>query len=271
MPLNPAYTGSRGSLSFNTHYRKQWLGLNGAPEITSVNIHTPIKHYHSGIGLLYSNESLGNYQYKQMFINYSYHIDIDNGKLYLGFKAGLQSITANFGKIRLNEPDVVFREEVLHLMMPNFGMGFYYFTKNYYFGASIPQVLTSKINNEGKLTYNHDMDQYDYALYSGILISLESFQLKPNILYRYQQITGEQIEVNIAGYFNKGNLMLSGGFRSYDSYNITTCVSLSTQIMLGYSYDIPFGKLAPLVKGSHEIFFRYEFKYIVAAFMPNLF
>ena len=40
--INPAYAGSRGSLSIFGHYRTQWVGLEGAPKTASVSINTCI-------------------------------------------------------------------------------------------------------------------------------------------------------------------------------------------------------------------------------------
>ena len=38
--VNPAYAGSRGHLSIAGLYRNQWLGLDGAPETQTFNIHS---------------------------------------------------------------------------------------------------------------------------------------------------------------------------------------------------------------------------------------
>ena len=43
MSVNPAYAGSRGQLSAALLYRKQWLGLDGAPTTQTFNLHSPIR------------------------------------------------------------------------------------------------------------------------------------------------------------------------------------------------------------------------------------
>ena len=44
LSVNPAYAGSRGQLSFAGLYRSQWVGLDGAPETFTLNLHSPIRN-----------------------------------------------------------------------------------------------------------------------------------------------------------------------------------------------------------------------------------
>ena len=44
MSVNPAYAGSRGQLSAAALYRAQWVGLEGAPESFTLNLHSPIRN-----------------------------------------------------------------------------------------------------------------------------------------------------------------------------------------------------------------------------------
>ena len=40
--VNPAYAGSRETLSIGLLGRRQWTGLNGAPETFTASLHAPI-------------------------------------------------------------------------------------------------------------------------------------------------------------------------------------------------------------------------------------
>jgi hypothetical protein len=50
--INPAYTGSRGSLSGVLSYRMQWMGTKGSPVIQSVSLHTPLKNDKVALGIM---------------------------------------------------------------------------------------------------------------------------------------------------------------------------------------------------------------------------
>ena len=41
---NPAYAGSRDALSVTLLGRKQWVGIDGAPETGSLTLHSPLKN-----------------------------------------------------------------------------------------------------------------------------------------------------------------------------------------------------------------------------------
>ncbi len=41
--INPAYAGSRGVITATALYRNQWVGIDGAPQTTSVGFDMPVK------------------------------------------------------------------------------------------------------------------------------------------------------------------------------------------------------------------------------------
>jgi len=50
MVLNPGYTGSRGTFALSSSYRKQWVGIAGAPEIETFSVHAPLKSDRVALG-----------------------------------------------------------------------------------------------------------------------------------------------------------------------------------------------------------------------------
>ena len=86
--INPAYTGSRGVLSFNALYRSQWVGLDGAPKTESFNIHMPVS-YSVGLGLSVVNDELGPTHETAIDALFSYTIPTSlYGNISFGLKAG---------------------------------------------------------------------------------------------------------------------------------------------------------------------------------------
>ena len=59
LSVNPAYAGSRGQLSFAGLYRSQWVGLDGAPETFTINLHSPIRNSRLGYGVSIVNDNIG--------------------------------------------------------------------------------------------------------------------------------------------------------------------------------------------------------------------
>ena len=57
--LNPAYAGSWGYLTSTLIYRKQWVGLNGAPETQSFSMHLPTRNDRHGFGFGFVGDQIG--------------------------------------------------------------------------------------------------------------------------------------------------------------------------------------------------------------------
>jgi type IX secretion system PorP/SprF family membrane protein len=55
--MNPAYAGSKESLSITALYRTQWAGLDGAPETITLSAHAPVGE-RVGLGLSAIKERL---------------------------------------------------------------------------------------------------------------------------------------------------------------------------------------------------------------------
>ncbi|HIC31522.1 MAG TPA: type IX secretion system membrane protein PorP/SprF, partial [Flavobacteriaceae bacterium] len=54
--INPAYAGSRETLSIVGLHRSQWVGLEGAPTTSTVSIHSPLKNEKIGLGATAIND-----------------------------------------------------------------------------------------------------------------------------------------------------------------------------------------------------------------------
>ena len=56
--INPAYAGSKGTLSLSLLGRSQWIGFSGAPETFTLAIHSPIGDK-IGLGLSIIHDKIG--------------------------------------------------------------------------------------------------------------------------------------------------------------------------------------------------------------------
>ena len=57
-------------------------------------------------------------------------------------------------------------------------------------------------------------------------------------------------------------------YRSDRSVNALFQIQINDQIKFAYTYDMDFGRLKSFSSGSHEIMFRYEFRYKIDAISP---
>src|SRR5512142_2280981 len=89
LSINPAYAGNRGVMNIAAFYRKQWVGIKGAPETVTLAMDAPLLNNKLGLGLVILNDKIGVTKETQFNTNYSYKIPTRNGILSLGLGAGL--------------------------------------------------------------------------------------------------------------------------------------------------------------------------------------
>ncbi len=271
LALNPAYTGSREALSLSLLYRKQWVGFEGSPETKTFSAHAPLKNDRVALGLMVFNENFAATSYTSAFANYAYRIRLGAGKLSFGLKAGIQSVKESYNKVRTIDPnDPAFETMSGSGIVPNFGIGAYYYTNNYYAGISIPSLLSITRSGDSYSVYN-DFANYSYDFTAGILLAATpNFKLKPSVLVKYQSGT-------VLYDFNTNFIFLDDRLWVGASYRVNQAVigmlefQINNQLRLGYSYDYTLGEISRYNNGSHEIMLRYEFSYTVKSFNPRYF
>ena len=57
--VNPAYAGTRETVSVFLLHRNQWVGLDGAPVTNNFSINTPLGDSNFGISLNFVNDEIG--------------------------------------------------------------------------------------------------------------------------------------------------------------------------------------------------------------------
>jgi len=269
--LNPAYAGSRDVLSASILYRDQWVGIDGAPASGALSVNSPLRNERIGVGLILLNEKIGPTMQTQCYGNYSYRVINGENKLLLGIRAGIQYYSSNLKDIQTNIPDPVF-SGVINYILPDFGLGLYFFNKNYFISASIPYLLTVTGSNSGNgYKAINDATDYNYLISGGVSFKTEYITFKPSLLLQYKPQTPAQIDLTLLGYMFNEKIGFGFTYRSQDAIVLMAEVQVNPMICIGYSYDYPVGNLSVYSSGSHELYLRYELNYKVKGFNPRFF
>jgi type IX secretion system PorP/SprF family membrane protein len=276
MAINPAYTGSREVLSTSLFYRKQWAGIDASPSMQSFAGHMPLKNPKVALGLLVLNENELVLDRFQVYGHYAYRVEIGPGKLSLGLKAGLKSTRENTNELIVDDAgDPFFQASPENYLMPNFGIGFYYYTPRTFIGFSLPSLLTDDIKGASGYSYRFDSKALNYLFSAGILLGSE-IKYKASAIVRYSGYTPAQFDLNNHVVLLNDRLWLGLGARFDQNLVGSALVSsfdfmVNDQFMLGYAYDYNLAGISKYFRGSHEVFMRYEFFYRVKAVNPRYF
>jgi len=272
--INPAYAGSREVLSLFLSGRLQWAGIKGAPVSETVSLHTLMKNDRVGLGLTGQFFKYGFSKSTSVYVDYAYHVRVGKGKLAFGLKTGFDMSNTDYTGILLIDPsDPAFITNDKPYFLPNAGAGLYFYGKKFFIGAAVPSFLGYVKNSAGKVSFDAFSD-FDAYISAGALITFApSFKFKPSVFVDYSVQKTKKMQIDLNGNFIVYDFLWLGGSWRFSEEVAVGIVQfqINPQIMFGYSYDYPVGRLNTFSKGSHEIVFRYEFNYKVNATNPRYF
>ena len=93
--VNPAYAGSRGTLSLGLLGRSQWTSVDGAPKSFTFDAHAPLGKK-VGVGLSVISDEIGPAKEQNIYADVSYTLATsDVGRLAFGLKGGVTLLNVN--------------------------------------------------------------------------------------------------------------------------------------------------------------------------------
>lgn len=265
LSVNPAYAGSRGQLTFAGLYRSQWVGLDGAPETFTINLHSPIRNSRLGYGISIVNDNIGDGVVQETYLDavLSYTLEFaGDSKLSFGLKAGGNMLNLDFNGLRNFDQEVVQQDNIDNKFSPNFGLGLYYHTNRFYAGFSAPNVLETEYFDNGDSDAVNFLAAERINLYfiTGYVFDLNAdLKFKPALLTK--AVGGAPLQVDLSATF-----LFADKFSFGAAYRLDAAVSalagfqITDQIMLGLAYDRETTELGgtQFNDGSFEVFLRLE-------------
>jgi len=260
--VNPAYAGSREATSFNLFQRKQWVGLEGAPQTTSVSIDNAIYNKKAGWGIQIYDDKLGVEKADGINIMTSTRIRVsENGILSGGLSFGLMNYRIDLINVanRYTASDPAFYSN-LNKWTPSIGLGLFYNTENFYAGISIPNILKSRLTAFDVIRSSlQKVNAKHVFVTTGFVYALnEDVKIKPSTMIKIVQGAPIEADLNTNVWFH--DLIAVGvSYRTGDAVIGMAEIQANENLRLGYAYDVTLSPLKAYNNGSHELMIRYEF------------
>jgi type IX secretion system PorP/SprF family membrane protein len=256
--VNPAYAGSRETITAFLLHRNQWVGLDGAPVTNNFSINMPVGDSNFGVGLNFVNDEIGPVAENQISVDLAYFIQIsENYKLSLGLKGTGNLFQLDVNKLRIYDPDDPQFQNMNTEFSPNVGAGLYLFSDKTYFGLSVPNFFESYRYNDNNIEITKEKMHF-YFIAGHVFTLSDNIDFKPAVLSKI--VEGAPLQADITAnflFFDK--LTLGAAYRWDASVSALAGFQISDSWFIGYGYDLETTKLANYNSGSHEIFLRYEF------------
>jgi len=231
---NPGFVGSADAGCFTAIVRRQWLEVDGAPEVQVLNFHTPLLGQRVGVGGGISRQVVGITENITANAAYAYRLRLGNGYLGIGIDASIRSLKNNYGDSRLVGTQAIDMDPSIpgtqvQKFIFNFGSGLYY-------------------NGERGTTFPVG----------------ENVKLQPQVLVKYVQNAPLDADANLTAIFNDrfmvgASYRLGGASNSGlgESVDLLVGAYINEHLVFGLSYDLTLSGLKDYTSGSIEAMVRY--------------
>jgi type IX secretion system PorP/SprF family membrane protein len=271
--FNPAYAGSQDALSISVLYRNQWVGFNDAPKNYVLSLHTPVRNDRIGIGFFAGNSSFSVYRETSFMGDYAFRMQMAGGILALGLGFGATVKYVNWNALYAADPnDVLLQNYPESAFLPDFSLGAYYYSKKFFLGFSIPDILSHDLNPKTqKYSMSPALDNCNYYFEGGYFLN-KAHQVKflPSFLLKFHPGHAPQLDVS-AQMFLGNKIGFGFGYRNKNTLLGLLQFHLNRQLMISYSYSFDTGKVGQFNNGSHEVVLNYLFNYSSRLISPRQF
>jgi type IX secretion system PorP/SprF family membrane protein len=261
---NPSMVGTQKNNFIGGTYRTQWASISGAPKTATLFGSFEIPKYKVGVGGYIYNDVTGPTSRTGINLSFAKHINFDNGaKFSIGIENKLQQyaidrakLTATLGNdAAIGSSDTRFKYDA--------GFGVAYVAKAFTVGASVSQLVQSKLNfYSGNLstTQNARLYRHYYAhgAYNWDVDGVTT--ITPNVMAIYLPNAPFELMSGIRVTHDE-TFWWGVGYRLKQSISVSAGVNINKKYTLGYNYD---GYLNPINEFSggsagHEFVLRYNF------------
>jgi type IX secretion system PorP/SprF family membrane protein len=260
--INPAYAGSKESISGGLLYRKQWVDIEGAPTTGTFFINSPVGKS-VGLGLSVISDKIGPVQENNFYGDFSYTLNLGGEhKLAFGAKAGMTMHKIDFNTIYGTLPDLgddVFAQSNPSKTFFNVGSGLFYYTNKYYVAFSIPNMLkTNYLDFDGR---HYGTEDLHYFLTAGYVFDLNpNLKFKPSAMVKSSFNTPASVDVS-ANFMMYDKFELGATYRLEDSFGAMVNFAVTPALRIGYAYDHIVSDLNITTPASHEVMLLFDLNF----------
>ena len=256
--VNPAYAGSKESVSFGLLYRKQWINIEDSPATFTFAGHTPAGK-NVGVGISFIADKVGPVTEQNVFGDFSYTLKLgDKQRLAFGVKAGATFHRVGLRDIQSTLPDPyegIFGEDINDTSF-NLGSGLFYYTDKYYVSLSVPNML-----NAVHLDYNgreYGSEVSHYFLTGGYVFDVNyEVKFKPSFMLKSAFNVRPSLDVS-ANFLYQEKIELGATYRLEDSFGGMINFAITPELRIGYAYDHIVSDLRVTSPSSHEFILLYD-------------
>jgi type IX secretion system PorP/SprF family membrane protein len=255
--LNPAYTGTRGTVDARVNYRAQWIGFDDAPVQQTAIVHSRFLKGKLGIGASYYNDITGPSRRMVYGGMLAYHLRMPDIEFSAGI--GISQFNYFFNSNRLTQywqgdPALVQGINAVDKKL-NPSAGLLLYNDRFHFGLGMINLLQPKALLGGAVVRYENHYYFSFGYNYG---AVPGFVWENNILATYTKATPLSINYNLRLHIRK-KVIIGTAWRLRDAVALQAGFIVWNNLQFVYSYDLGLSKLRGGHSGSHEATLSYRF------------
>ena len=260
--VNPAVAGSKDYVPITLSFRRQWVGIEGAPVTQLLSAHGYLGS-NLGMGGYIFNDVTGPTRRTGLNLSLAYHLQLSRDQMHvlsMGLAGTLFQHTYQKDKLTTDEPDdIAIINANNNEIVPdaNFGLYYYYADKGYA-GVAAFNLIQTRVDlfHTGDRFFNPIMRTYYLTAGYNFQIG-KDFAIKPSFLLQTMESTPMQIDLT-AKFMLKNMVWLGASYRNKDA--VVGMLGLTIKrFSFGYAYDVTISDIKNYSSGSHELCLGYYF------------
>lgn len=272
---NPAATGTVDFIRIRGGARLQWLGIENAPRSFLGSADMPVKlgkKHRIGLGVLFSQESIGLYRNLGVGAQISYKFKFLKGTWSVGVQPGYYNSKFNGSDIYIPEGEDFHQPDDPDLPSSDvsgnafdISAGVLYSHKYFSVGVSVLHITEPTLTMDDEGGADQETVEFQAVLPRQAYFTADSniplrnslFSLQPSLLVR-TDFSNFSAEATMRATYNRF-ISFGVGYRYKEAISAMVAVEFKN-FFLGYAYDYPLSAIAKASSGSHEIVAGYMVK-----------
>jgi len=264
MLQNPAMAGVQETNFIGASYRTQWSGISGSPTTATIFGSFDLPKPAVGIGGYLYTDKTGPTKRTGLELSLAKHIVTDNGNVFsLGIESRFQQYSLDKAKLTatLGSDPAIGGSDSRFKYDAGFGMA--YATKKFQIGASVSQLVQSKLDfYSGNLSTTEQARLYRHYYFHGAYTwNVDGVTtITPNFVVTYLPNAPTDFQVG-ARVVHRELFWWGVGYRAKQSFMLSAGININKKFTIGYAYDDYVSPISTFDQGAsaHEILLRYNF------------
>lgn len=258
--LNPSYVGVEGRPAAFLSYRKQWVGIEGSPQVMNFSVQTALPN-RVNLGLNLSNTQMGLVSSSAALVSGGYTLPLATDNfIRFGMSIGAASTQVDVAKLNFgsapginfpNDPMLANLAGTTIQMAGNLGVS--YHNKGFHGGIALPTLFQPVYLSSSSFGANFKpIDNIVIHASNRFMLQKGKNAVEPYVVYRLSKGLPGQFE--IAALFHYQHLgWIGASYRQEYGMSGLVGFKMNKILAVGYSYSLPASGENSIGRASHEI------------------